>query len=309
MRDIARKLISELLRMDDAVFRIRTMILSLRRIATQLRSPAPSERELCLARALKDEIARLTPLAPASDPAVRLWTKFRNQLRKDVARRDPRFFLMWPVIHRTMSVHGASYVSVERAAIEGSAFRSALVEDRVGHPPSSDNLIHHAYHLQQFSTRTSMDIASVAQVVEIGGGYGSMCRLVRRFSDCAYHVVDLPEFAALQRYFLGCLQVSPEPEIVSAPFELSLDGAIRPTLLIATWSLSEMPLAERQRTMDALPDSDAFLIGYQNEFEGIDNVDYFARFRASRPGHRWVDVPIAHVAGNRYLFGIRDHHH
>ena len=47
-----------------------------------------------------------------------------------------------------------------------------------------------------------------------------------------------------------------------------------------------------------------FLIGYQQEFYGLDNVDYFKSWMADS-AYEWRHLPIPHIKDNYYLFGRR----
>ena len=47
-----------------------------------------------------------------------------------------------------------------------------------------------------------------------------------------------------------------------------------------------------------------FLIGYQQEIFGLDNVDYFKRWERDED-YRWTHVAIPHIKDNYYLFGVR----
>ena len=53
------------------------------------------------------------------------------------------------------------------------------------------------------SAPRARDLSSSGVIVEFGGGYGSMCRLLHKLGFSGqYFIYDLPEFVALQRYFL-----------------------------------------------------------------------------------------------------------
>jgi hypothetical protein len=74
-------------------------------------------------------------------------------------------------------------------------------------PGSSGTLIHHAYHLHRFETVTGRFLLELQEIIEFGGGYGSMARLLARLGYRGrYHIHDLPEFAALQRFYLRMVQ-------------------------------------------------------------------------------------------------------
>jgi hypothetical protein len=91
---------------------------------------------------------------------------------------------------------------------------------------------------------------------------------------------------------------------------LDLLGSVTPQeaqtgLFIATWSLSETDPAFRDHTttLPAVDSAGAYLITYQNNFEGVDNSRFFDAWRAKKPGICWVHSEISHMPGNFYLFG------
>ena len=259
----------------------------------------PSERERAQADAFRAEVAALPPLPEGRTESERAWLANRAALRRRAQQSDPRFFLHWPVVRATMFVGpSASYVAeVELPAAETTGW--TLDEDEPGRPllmhgqATSANLAHNAYHLVRFQEATGRSIGSFPHVVEIGGGYGSMARLLHRLTAADLTVVDLPEFSALQRYFLGLLGIP--AQLVGGP-----PARRAGTLVLATWSVSEMPAADRA----ALLDGDAFLIAHQSRFGEVDNERFFREWAASRPDVQWTVEPIDHLPGNHYLFGV-----
>ena len=160
--------------------------------------------------------------------------------------------------------------------------------------------------------------------MEFGGGYGSLCRIVHKLGfQGRYVIFDLPEFAALQKFYLGLLgsplvpekEASPgDPGILCTSELPELDAATRNEatrgIFIATWSLSETgeSLREHVVTLPGIESAAAYLIAYQRDFGGVDNPRFFDEWRASKPGIHWVHSEIAHMPGNYYLFGRRVEH-
>jgi hypothetical protein len=156
-------------------------------------------------------------------------------------------------------------------------------------------------------------------IVEFGGGYGSLCRIVHKLGfKGKYIVFDLPEFVALQKFYLGSLamplieakDVAAGRRGILCTSDLSVLGSVTPqeaqtSLCIATWSLSETGEAFREQVvaLPAVDGADAYLIAYQNDFEGVDNPRFFDAWRARKTGIRWVHSEISHMPGNFYLFG------
>lgn len=280
--------------------------LVVRNVQLRLRELKPKTREERAAHnALRVEINRL-PVLDASGMQTSEWTRHRQALRDAIRRRDPRWFKSWQVIRYTMNASNhARYVDVERRALaaKGAAWASFAEE-------GDANRVHLAYHLAEFEEATQTRIGTYGSVTEFGGGYGAMSQLVRELGmQGPYAIFDLPEFAALQRYFLTTrgirgIKISSNTE----DFVRETVMAPIPRLFIATWSLSEAPLATRHSIEHAFQHFHAFLIGYQATFSGIDNRAYFEQLQRQIPQVRWQTVRLNHIPGDSsYLFGSSQH--
>jgi hypothetical protein len=205
-------------------------------------------------------------------------------------------------------------------------WRNAIRENQTGHPSpfwlhrgSSGNLIHHAYHIAQFEEATNLRVNDMGFILEFGGGYGSMCRLLRNLHFTGKYVIfDLPAFSALQRYFLGSvgLTVHSFESFKSAGSGVLCISDLRqlneilsnhfdPTrsMFIATWSLSEAPLGTRNQIMPLMQPFHSFLIAYQEHFGEMANVGFFDAWKKTLPNIMWRDRVIPHLSPSRYLVG------
>jgi hypothetical protein len=250
------------------------------------------------------------------------WDLRRRRLADHILDDDPRRFIQWRVIRETMFVSDCDYISAELRALMNhqewqERWKPALAEDPCGCPiPSrlyqgaSANLIHHAYHVLTAEEQLG-SIQDFAQIVELGGGYGSFARLLRRLGvTCHYHIHDLPEFAALQRYYLASVASHRgEPAIQeNFTFGSSIDELPPRTvsrLLVALWSLSEVPLEDRAAWCDIIAECDGVVIAFQSEFEGIDNRAWFDELQR-RVALVWRCWEIPHLPGDFYLVGKRE---
>ena len=131
----------------------------------------------------------------------------------------------------------------------------------------------------------------------------------------------MPPFSLLQRFYLTSLDLPvSDPGVDGAGASgiacvsdsdklagmLSWDPPKdRPSLFIATWSLSESPIAFRNRILDHSNRFDYFLIAYQDRFQQIDNLQFFRAWAGQHTEVAWHESKITHMPGNRYLFGIR----
>jgi hypothetical protein len=275
-----------------------------------------------LVHALREEVSRLP--SPPPDEGSPWWTAVRGRIIDQLRRDDPRSFLVWKPIRETMFTPNLPYVETELDALRRSAewdatWQPVLEEDPAGCPPpfpglpgSSSNLIHHAYHAHRLREATGRSLEDFGQIVEFGGGYGSFARVAGRLGfRGGYHVFDFPEFAALQRYYLGSVASTRGDAAIADGFTASPDAADVPSgdpdsgLFVALWSLSETPLAERDRWIDSMRSSSCVLLAFQHEFEGADNRAWFAGVTDRTPELEWVVTPIDHLPGHSYAIGSR----
>ncbi|MBI3633888.1 MAG: hypothetical protein HY226_06415 [Candidatus Vogelbacteria bacterium] len=254
------------------------------------------------------------------------WLDNIKRLSELVSTEDPRHFLQWDVIKRTMEVGNADFVGTElsflRNGTDWNRWQQAIREVSVGdptlsaiYPASSGNLIHHAYHIAQFEGRTGIDIRSFDYIFEFGGGYGGMYRLIHNLGfEGKYVIFDFPAFAALQRYFIKSIGLKSH---TVESFKLDTSGVICVSdfqelknilseflpnaLFIATWSLSECPIDFRLKILSLLDQFRAYLVAYQGRFEGQDNIQFFDSWKKSRQQYDWHNYKIDHIPNDYYF--------
>lgn len=295
---------------------VRDVILGAQRL--RLRRPTSPE-QAAIAR-FRASIAAFGAAPSCSGPS---WQSNVTRLAELAASSDPRAFLTWDVVRRTMFLEYASYVANELGHLRRrpdwpARWRAALTESPAGlplpyllYPRSSANLIHHAYHLARFEEATGRRTSDFSTVIEFGGGYGSMCRLLFKAGfNGRYVIYDLPAFRALQQFFLELAGVTPRNSVVWAESPEDIRRTIQsenpsasPSLFLATWSLSEAPVAVRSELMPIVRGCDACLIAYQENFDGVDNSAYFTQWLREFSHLEWKEIPIPHLPHNRYLFG------
>ncbi len=280
-------------------------------------------------REVGDHLSRclLSDLEAGSKDAVLspTWKRFCERLEQSVREKDVARFLEWPEVIKPMFVGWSEFGGAELRYLRGledwkSRWEKVLPEDGLGapapywcYPRSSGNRIHHVYHLAQFEQQTGRRIESFGRVVEFGGGYGSLCHLIHRLGFRGNYIIhDLPPFTALQRFYLSGLgyvvdgqdalgiQLSSSWDVL----DRLLEGDEQETLFVATWSLSEAPpevrelMVERLRRVRGLS---AFLLAYQEHFDGWDNLRFFEGLPALFTGLKWKGQLIEVLPGHRYM--------
>ncbi len=241
------------------------------------------------------------------------WVNNSSAVVLDIENNDPLNFTGWKTIQETM-FHVAKepeFFAVKDSII-WKKYRHGLQETKVGNPPiyklyptSSGNFIHHAYNLLQLLQKFPFEIKDLKKVIEFGGGYGSTARMFYNIGfKGSYVIFDLPEFSALQRYFLSMLNLYKK-------FSIKLTGELdaelaNSDLCIMTWSLSEVPLDLRTQFLAKIGKPQYFLIAYQKAFGHVDNIQYFENFKRAYNDYTWFEYEIPHLKANYYLVGKRN---
>jgi len=253
-----------------------------------------------------------------------LWTRHCIELKNTLLDKDPRGFLKWDIILKTM-YHQTDVLEFNflREESNWEWFKGAIVNEvPVFYPvpyfayrQTNSNTVHHAYHIAQLLKHTDININKLSTIFEFGGGYGNMCRLLFNLGFKGnYTIFDLPIFSELQRYYLSSLDLPIAPDdqnkikktnniILMSDTKNISDDLNNKGLFIGTWSISEVPLYFRTEIFKRIGDPDYFLLAYQNNFEEVDNVKYFKSFQDEKKNYLWYDFEIEHLPGNRYLIG------
>jgi hypothetical protein len=212
-------------------------------------------------------------------------------------------------------------------------WKNLLKEDEAGdpiryflYPESSGNRIRQVYHLKKFCDFSNINIRTIKKVIEIGGGYGCMTRIFFKISQkIKYIIFDTLEVNLLQYYYLKInkLKVGIENKRTKINLIYSINkfnNCINKrdnsnTLLIANWSLSEMPLKLRNKILKLIFKIPYILISFQDKFENINNIKYFKKIKniLDRKGYKTLISSLQHYNSaflntNRhfYLFAKKD---
>jgi hypothetical protein len=189
-------------------------------------------------------------------------------------------FRQWSVINATMDVGDSPYISLERE-FAARFFDMDGIDDT--------NLIHQAYHLARWVERNGTVFRSV---LEIGGGFGSMCQFMRSQGiDVPYIIVDLEQLLPLQSYHLGKTVGLHNVNLTTTPPDQLADEC----LLIALWSVAELAERDRRPYTRYLQECPYVLAGLAHHWFGLDNRDWFREYGLDI-------VSIEHIGGMYYGF-------
>lgn len=141
--------------------------------------------------------------------------------------------------------------------------------------------VQHLYHLFTMKTKTKFEPHKQADVIiEFGGGYGNLCRLAYTLGFTGkYILVDFADQLEKQKWFLNECGID-----ISKVLFLTMDRLEEvydllkenKSVLVGTYSISEMPLADRQKIEPLYPFINYIFIVYKaKEFDGVNNDSYF----------------------------------
>ncbi|HQU07446.1 MAG: hypothetical protein B7X04_00600 [Parcubacteria group bacterium 21-54-25] len=243
-----------------------------------------------------------------------MWRLFRSELRHNILFHDPRYFLQWPIIKRTMFYpgHEAEVLALKKSP-HWNTWKLGIEECPIGYPTryanyhsSSGNLIHHAYELLQLEHAFGVRLENLKNIFEFGGGYGSTARLFYQMGfRGSYTIFDFPEFSLLQEFFLSSLREKARGVKYITHINNLQKVSSNPDLFIAAWSLSEAPFPVRDEILSHVPEPKYYLIAYQGTFQDMNNINYFNKFQNEKIEYRWVHYPMQHIPGNYFLLGER----
>ncbi|OIO19908.1 MAG: hypothetical protein AUJ23_01140 [Candidatus Magasanikbacteria bacterium CG1_02_32_51] len=286
----------------------------------KLSPPTSREKELI------EEFRRKMKVLQHSASAGNSWADFITKMKLYSKYFDPRNFLHWEVIKLTMTMADCPPNALEEMASSSyweKSFKQAVIDHPLGNHPahpilsnSSGTSLVHAWHLYNLKKETGINFEELDLIVEFGGGYGNMLKLIRNLGFKGNYVIyDLSAFSLLQNFYLQNIGFKTTFNKFSDnetdqnilidnldDFENILKNITRKqNLFIATWSISETPLELRKIFFDKAGQYNYYLFGYQEEFDEINNVKYFVDFSANNKNIQWIDR-INHWQGH-YLFG------
>ena len=259
---------------------------------------------------LKDEILSAKQLEIIDDINLRLKKLIKKNTKNKlethkifsenvfsiIYKKDLKNFLRKPFIQKMFFVHNRFYNAKFLNEILNAKvviWRKLLIENKIGNPVpfflyknSSGNRIRHVFLLKKIFDYCNID--RIDSVFEIGGGYGCMAKILNDLDEGVnYTIFDLAEVNLLQYYYLKSNNLNFQidnfrsEKLITSKINILrkklnfLKKNNKKILIIANWSLSEMPINLREELEFLFEDCDYGLISYQSSFENISNEDYF----------------------------------
>jgi len=240
-------------------------------------------------------------------------------------------FLRQPFIQKMFFTHNRLFIYNELRELREdknnwSRWENLLKEDAVGDPiryflylKSSGNRIRQVYHLKKFTDYAGINVKSIKNIIEVGGGYGCMARIFSKINrSCNYLIFDTEEVNYLQYYYLKLNKLNVKFETIKANFNLTKSISLLrkklfndndSSLFIANWSISEMPLKLREKILKYIFNINYILISFQDKFENINNIEYFKKIKIDLEKRNFnVEIsPLKHY--NNAIFNTNKHYY
>jgi hypothetical protein len=255
------------------------------------------------------------------------WHDNLNQIKKNLLKYNLKRFLCWKVINNTMFFDDSLATKIEHMYLIKSDFlknygKKILHESSIGSPTyssylikSSSNLIHHAYHLSVFEKLSMKKVKDHKTIIEFGGGYGSMCRLIYQTGYTGTYIIyDFEHFNIIQNYYLKSIGLKLNVKIVKKFTQLKKNKYIylvsdlnvlkkilkknSKTLFLSTWGFSECPVELRFFFINIIKNSHSLLLAFQKKFNDINNFNYFKSIFFRK---KTILKKINHIKNNFYL--------
>lgn len=207
------------------------------------------------------------------------WQKMLEQIKKEF-KNNPNGFLQEKTIARTTHPKNEKLAKKYYDLLKNT---NTFAKYKWKEPPFAnpaiavDNMslstIQSLYHIDNISA--FVDILDCDHIVEIGGGYGNLCSLVKNAGYTKeWTIIDFPEMHTIQRKYIEAVSSTDKVNFIQLK-ELS---GIKADLFIATFSMNEMPLSDRKFIEDNVDNFQHFYIQHNARFDGINNIDYFKKF-------------------------------
>ena len=147
------------------------------------------------------------------------WRDNKNNLKQCLLSGNS--FLDSPMIMNAMLMNDTSLASRELEFIvdeEEVDYSEILCEPAIhrnhlsplpidGRMVSTNNSIHHLYHLSRYIKTTEKEAEDFNSVIEWGGGFGNFAKLLIKANPKIqrYDIIDIPEFSCLQNIYLSAI--------------------------------------------------------------------------------------------------------
>lgn len=250
--------------------------------------------------------------------------RFSNYVLDIIKKKKLTNFLRFSFIQKIFFIHNRFYIFQELKELKKDKkkwkfWEKLLLENDIGNPiryflykKSSGNRIRQVYHLKNFCDYSNLNLKKIKYVIEIGGGYGCMASIFYKINpNIKYFIFDTKEVNLLQYYYLAMNNLSVSLGIDKTS-RINLLNNIndfkkikniflkqqKKGILIANWSISEMPFSLRRKLNFIYKSLSYILISFQDVFENLDNIRFFNKIKKNFFLNSSIIIPIKTMNNN-----------
>ena len=253
-----------------------------------------------------------------SKSAVQLdhWRSITLEIFEQIKSQDIDFFRnIWVrnALHPNQYYYSYLYYKELKKKYSPSELQHLALDVPFGNPlkdlmvkGASPASVKHFYLLDKISHQFQISLSNLDQIIEFGGGYGSMCRIALSNLSISqgvrWDIVDLPIMVVLQKMYLTNSLTTEEFSRVELHNDLNgIEDISANSLFVATWSLSETPLELRASIEDQIKKCRYVFIAFQETYGPISNLTYFQNLMESCVDHAGSLDTCSIYPGHYYL--------
>jgi len=238
------------------------------------------------------------------------WEKMLNNIEREY-ENHPRDFLRQPTIARAVhpNISNLAKAYYKKASTDQwlKDHTRKLKDPKLGNPVRQANemsliTVQSMYYIYLMIQHFGMNpITENLNVTDIGGGYGNMARIFRTLGSAGdYDIIDFPVMHKIQKDYLNHCKID------DVNFKSLEEDNLEGDLLIATFSMNEMPLEDRKIIENKIEGYDKIFIGHNRQFDGIDNVEYFRALKKRLEEKYEITRFQCDLMGiHRYFIGVK----
>lgn len=218
------------------------------------------------------------------------WNKMREVFAHDIETLPLERFKAWASVMTVPLMSNSKHSQYIRIALNAltkdEVYANALLEPKIGMNdedfssfynmfsdfPTTMNRIQCYSHLAICGYDKDF-LKDAKKIVEIGAGVGDMADIIHKLGfEGEYVIYDLPELCKIQEWYHTQLGMD---ILHTNEVDDLLEDA---DLVIATWSLTEMPFELRESVVSKLLTTKNWLLAYSKEIFGFDNEEWIQNF-------------------------------
>lgn len=223
------------------------------------------------------------------------WNKFAQDIRAEYDK-DPKNYLR---ARNFTKAYSGKYVSTLQQATKNDPYIEQVVDPDIGgakiEGKASQSTMRSVLYIRELEKH--IDPNQIEWLTDFGPGYGNHVRVWDKlFKTKYYQLIDLEELHDISINYLQACGI--HVNIKTHSTHIKPKGK---SLFWATHSLSECEMEIRHIVEGYLPQYDHIYISYNDNFIGINNIEYFKEL-AERLPHK-TEIHFDKVTGKHRLIG------